>query len=469
MLGLRGRLTAALLAVSALTVAVVGASLLLPLDRQLRDDALTSLAQTARTAKPTFDDLPGTAIRRGSPELARVARDLRRRTGAEVILLDDLGQVLTATNLDRGERFADVTLAIKERRLVAGIAESGDEGEAQVALPLQADGRRFGLALRKSLDDLKAVQSVVRRALVVSALFALAAALLAGVGLATRLVRRLTALRDTTLRVAELGPIAEVRADDTRDEVGDLTRAFATMQSRLREQEQSRRTFVATASHELRTPIASLRLMLHSASEELHAPRPDLDDARDQLARALVQTERLGKLSGELLDLSRLDAGLPLRSELVELGELARSVIAEFEPRTARSGASIELEAPGGQWVVADPTSVAQVLRILLDNALRHSPPTVPVRVEVEAGEGRPALAVSNEGPGVAPEDREQIFERFQRGSDVGSDGGFGLGLAIGRELARKMHGDLVLAGDAPGARFVLRLPAAPATTADVA
>jgi signal transduction histidine kinase len=463
LLGLRGRITAALLGVSALTLAIAGVSLLIPLDRQLRDDALGSLEQTAQTAKPTFDDLPASAIQPQAPELAAAARDLKRRTAAEVAVVDQAGRILAATDLDRGERFPDVARAVRDQRVVSAIADGSEGSEAQVAVPLEADGRRFGLALRKSLEDLSAAQAVVRRALLIAGLIALVTAALAGIALATRLVRRLTALRDTTLRVAELGPIAEVQADDTHDEIGDLTRSFATMQKRLREQEQARRTFVSTASHELRTPLAALHLMLHSASEELDEPHPDLHDARDQLARALGQTERLSKLAAELLDLSRLDAGLALRSELVECAELARSVIAEFEPRALRMGARIELSTHGNAWSVTDPGSAAQILRILLDNAIRHSPPGVPVAVDVAMGEEDLLISVRDQGPGVSADDRERIFERFQRGTGAGQDGGFGLGLAIGRELARRVGGDLRLQStEDRGAHFELALPAAP-------
>ena len=100
---------------------------------------------------------------------------------------------------------------------------------------------------------------------------------------------------------------------------------------------------MSTASHELRTPLTSLGLMLHGASEELTGTQPDLPEARDQLRRALGQTERLGKLAEELLDLSRLDAGVELRAEPVELVELARSVLAEFEVGDSRA----ELAADG--------------------------------------------------------------------------------------------------------------------------
>jgi signal transduction histidine kinase len=329
-------------------------------------------------------------------------------------------------------------------------------------MPIRAG---YAFALRKSLAYKSATQRVITRALAVSALIALVVALAAGTVLAGRLVRRLTALRDTSLRLGELGPLAEVHDDGARDEVGDLTRAFARMQERLREQEQARRTFVATASHELRTPVTSLRLMLQSAIDELEAPNPDLHDARDQLARAVGQTDRLGALAAELLDLSRLDAGLPLRSERVELGELARSVIAEFQPRAAATGAALRLRAHEPQWAMADPGSVAQIVRILLDNALRYG----DGRVDVEVAGG--GVTVSDAGPGVAVGDADRIFERFQRGADAVGSSGFGLGLAIGRQLARRMGGELILVGAPPGARFRLSLPAAvaPATEEFVA
>jgi signal transduction histidine kinase len=239
------------------------------------------------------------------------------------------------------------------------------------------------------------------------------------------------------------------------------------MQQRLREQESARRTFVSTASHELRTPLSSLLLLLDSAREELDTPEPDLDDTRDQLGRAVSQTERLRKLAAELLDLSRLDAGVPIRSEPVELVEVARSVIAEFEPRTALAGATVALVRPEHQWATADPGSVAQILRILLDNALRHAPPGVPIEVEVHTAGDHPAVTVSDKGPGVAPEDATRIFKRFERAAGVEGDSGFGLGLAIGRELARRMGGELSLAGGPPGARFRLVLQGAGAEIED--
>jgi signal transduction histidine kinase len=195
--------------------------------------------------------------------------------------------------------------------------------------------------------------------------------------------------------------------------------------------------------------------MLHSATDELTQPEPDVPEARDQLRRALGQTERLSKLAAELLDLSRLDAGVELRSEPVELVELARAVIAEHEVGDARA----ELASSGPTWVQADPGAVARIARILLSNAHRHGGPEGRVVLRVD-GTG-PALEVTDDGPGVSPGEEEQIFERFRRGADAGEDGGFGLGLAIGRELARQMGGDLSLLQTERGATFRATFPAA--------
>jgi signal transduction histidine kinase len=250
--------------------------------------------------------------------------------------------------------------------------------------------------------------------------------------------------------------------------VGDLARTFAAMQSRLRRQEASRRTFVATASHELRTPLASLEGMLELLRDDLNTHPVDLEDARERVARAQEQSQRLAQLASDLLDLSRLDADVDLRSEPVELTEVSRAVIAEFERRAASQGTELELSGPEeAHWALGDPGSMARIARILIDNAVRASPPASVVRISVAGGDGGDGddggyvtLTVEDQGPGIPPEERDLIFERFRRGK--GAPGkGFGLGLAIGRELAQRMGGSLELAGAGPGATFVLRLQAA--------
>jgi signal transduction histidine kinase len=262
--------------------------------------------------------------------------------------------------------------------------------------------------------------------------------------------------------VAERGPAAPLPDVQGRDEVGDLARSFRQMQERLRELEKARGQFLATASHELRTPVASLQVILELASQDLAASPPDLEDARAQVDRAEAQSRRLGALATDLLDLTRLDTGLDLRDEPVEIGEVCRAVVAEFELRAVEAGRVVEIlgaEAP--VWAAGDPGAVARVTRILIDNSLRHSPPGSAVLVEAHAGADGVDLSVSDTGRGVPEGEREIIFQRFQRGAEAEDGTGFGLGLAIGRGLAQGMGGDLRLDANGPGARFVLHLPAA--------
>ena len=149
------------------------------------------------------------------------------------------------------------------------------------------------------------------------------------------------------------------------------------MQEELRRQEAARRAFVSTASHELRTPLTMLQGTMELLEEDLADGRLDLDDAQRQVATARRELRRLSVLAEELLDLSRLDAQVPLRSEPVELGELARAVAAEFELRGTRARrATIDAVPPDAPcWGRGDPDAVARVVRILLDNALRYGPP----------------------------------------------------------------------------------------------
>jgi signal transduction histidine kinase len=236
------------------------------------------------------------------------------------------------------------------------------------------------------------------------------------------------------------------------------------MQERLQQQEDGRRAFLATASHELRTPLASLRGMLEMLEEDLAEEPIDLEDARRQVHRAGIQSQRLGRLASDLLDLTRLDAQLETPSEPVELAELTRAVLAEFELDAAARNIKLRVRDPAEpRWALANPGSVARILRILLDNAMRVSATDREIRIRIDRTDHDLRLDVSDDGPGVRVDERERIFERFQRGSATGSEPGFGLGLAIGRQLAERMGGKLTVAespADA-GATFELHLAAA--------
>src|SRR5215211_1012462 len=171
------------------------------------------------------------------------------------------------------------------------------------------------------------------------------------------------------------------------------------------------------------------------------------------------QVARLQKLSVNLLDLSRLDAGsVELQTEPVDLAELARSVVGEFGPAIADHGTELNVELPeAGPSAQCDRERVAQIMRILLDNALRHTPEGTDVTVRANGSNGAAELTVADTGPGLPDGTRAKVFERFFTG-DAGR--GAGLGLAIARELAERMDGRLVLSTEQDTTAFTLELPA---------
>lgn len=456
--GLRPRLIGALVATSTLTLLVTAVALLSPLEKRLRTERVDALTSAVEADAPAFQRLARPDVRAGGGRITQLARDLRRRTGADIAVAGPDGEILVSTDPGEGRRAAEVGRALRSGRTVTQTGTDEGDAQARVAVPTRSARGPIVISARKPLDAAQPAVGVVERALVEAGLIALAIATLIGILVATRLIRRLRLLRDTALRVAELGPAVEVRPDTARDEVGDLTRALVTMQGRLGEQERARRAFVSTASHELRTPLTSLQLMLGLLGEDLRGGATDLDDAREQVARAEVQTANLSRLAADLLDLSRIDAGAPLRHEAVDLEELCRAVSAEFGERLRQQGHAIELVAAVPCRVLGDPSAVARIVRILLDNALRFAPHGRPVTVTVARDEDAGRVTVADAGPGVPQGERELVFERFRRGTETGGEGGFGLGLAIGRELARRMGGELRLDRAERGGSFTLEL-----------
>ncbi|HEV2752720.1 MAG TPA: HAMP domain-containing sensor histidine kinase [Solirubrobacteraceae bacterium] len=462
--GLRPRLVVALVLTAAVTLGVAALALLSPLQARLATQAERNVRAAALTARPGFEE----AIPGGTDDVRRLARQLERRTGASRVVVDDgvFDSQFLADTAAAGTPDREITLAIlRTLRTESTTLRSGPDGTTvAVDLNVEEPDAQYVLAVRSTADDAAAVVDEVRDAFVAAALVGLGVALVLGLAVVTTLLRRLERLRGVALRISEEGPdAAAAPADDAGDEVGDLGRAMATMQSGLHRQEAARRAFVATASHELRTPLTSLGGTLELLAEDLRDGRLDLEDAQGQLALAQHEVGRLTHLATDLLDLSRLDSDQPLRSEPVELGELSRAVSAEFAARAREEDVVLEIVPPRGPcWGRGDPGAVARIVRILLDNALRFAPAGTTVCLTPGYRGARATLEVHDRGPGVPAAEREMIFERFRRGSTTGGEGGFGLGLAIGRELAERLGGGLGLAsgnGAGPGARFVLALP----------
>ena len=453
--GLRGRIAASLVLTAAVALGVAALGLLTPLARKLRQQQVRDLVSAAVQSRSDFGELDTRDPKVFQLRVSRRVRRLATATGARIALLDSTGLVLVNTDPDAPDGFRDFAPALKTDRPVRRIVNGHSLPQARVAVRLSIEGRHYVLALRKPLSEQRSAVAQVQRAFRTAALVALAVALLVAGFFAATVGRRVRKLRDAVIGFRPGQSAVDMPSDDAHDEVGDLSRAFSDLAQRLQREEEVRRAFVATASHELRTPLMALQGRLELLADELARPYPDLVDGRRQLGEAREQTERLSRLASDLLDLSRLDAEAPLRREEVDLAELVRAVAAEFSGRER----DVETELSPAH-VVADPSASARVVRVLLDNALRYSEPGTPVAVCTTTENGSALVTVSDYGMVIPEADRSRIFERFARGSDANSPGGFGLGLAIAHELSDRMGGSLeLLRSDEAGTVFRLALP----------
>ena len=446
--GLRGRLLLALVATSAVTLTVAAAITLSPLQQRLRTQSATTLQHAVEDANADYTDKMTRDARRQrigrhletdeerqareEGDLTNISLQLKERTGARVLVAtpwltpasnQPATSFLTDTEYGQGSQRDQLLIAL-QAMLAGRTLHTVDDQDLQVAMPLygEPNGDLIGVVVAdRPLTEVATAVHLVRNALLAAAGIGLAVAVALGLALSSTLTRRLGRLQRAALRITAEGPDAPAPRDRGRDEVGDLARALGRMQEELRRQESARRSFVATASHELRTPLTMLQGTMELLDEDLR-DGADLDDAREQVAGARRELRRLSVLASELLDLSRLDAAVQLRSEPVELGEITRAVAAEFELAAAERAVELEI-VPADEpcWARADPAACARVVRILLDNALRYAPEGQPIEIVTARDGGRVMVEVADRGPGVPKDERERIFERFHRGRSAGA------------------------------------------------
>ncbi|MGB0890093.1 MAG: sensor histidine kinase, partial [Solirubrobacterales bacterium] len=213
--------------------------------------------------------------------------------------------------------------------------------------------------------------------------------------------------------------------------------------------------FIANASHELRTPLFSLGGYVELMREE------DLDEQTQSEFLNIMhdQIHRMTKLATDLLDLSKLDTGsVDIQIERVDLCKLAKGVAREFDPQAANEESEVTVSVPEDLRALCDPDRTAQVVRILIDNALHHTPDGTAINVEAREEDGLVLLMVNDDGPGIPPEDINRIFDRFHTGDKTG---GTGLGLSIAKEMAVAMGGKLTVQSQPGETVFTLMLPSA--------
>lgn len=302
-----------------------------------------------------------------------------------------------------------------------------------------------------------ATLSVVGARLELSPVFTIPGAILVALVVTQVLASGMTSpLREMTAaaRTMATGDYSRRVRATSRDEVGELARAFNTMAADLEAVDRQRRDLVANVSHELRTPVSALRAVLENLVDGVSAPDPAT------LRAALEQAERLGRLVTDLLDLSRVDAGLvPLEVEDLPVEPFLRSVVQEA--RVSQRAVEYVVEvSPRDLVVPADRERLHQLVANLVDNAARHSPSRGTVTLRAGRRDGRVLLEVLDEGPGIAPAERSAVFQRFTTGAASLGDGGTGLGLAISRWVADLHGGSIEVADSTPGCHIQVVLPA---------
>jgi len=433
------------------------------LEDRLTQQKLDGLEADAKGAAPALAETVASG-QEGETMAGRVAR-AASRSSAEVLVLKPLEGKPTGLTLAEDSTVNGGVESGEVSRLALTAFESGKPQmttinagvgrQAIAAEPLIVGKEVVGVAVfADALADVEANVALIRRQILVSGGVALLIAILAGYLVARALSLRVKRLERAARKVASGDFTDPIRADSD-DELGQLAAAFDDMQAQLARLDRARKQFIASASHELRTPIFSLGGFLELLADE------ELDDEtrRQFLEQIRGQVERMRNLATELLDLSRLEAGaLELRPEPTDVGQLAREVAAEFTPAATRHRADVELKLAGEPIELdCDPERVAQVLRILLDNALVHTPEGTGVRVSAARVNGHVRLEVSDRGLGIKRQNMPHIFEPFFTSNDEAQ--GAGLGLAIARELAERMHGELSVRSVPGRTTFSLELP----------
>jgi two-component system, OmpR family, sensor kinase len=281
---------------------------------------------------------------------------------------------------------------------------------------------------------------------------------LAGAAIANRAMRPISSLTATARKIADTGdPSSHMPDPVVDDEVGELTITLEQMLRPLRQQ----REFVADASHELRTPLTSVIANLELLQASLEGP--DHEEERAMVASALRSSSRMSRLVSDLLLLARADAGRIGARTRCDIADVAGNAAAEVAPTIGERALRLDNRVP--LPVDGNPDELHRLVVNLLDNAVRHTPPGSAIELRLYS-EGRHAVVeVADDGPGVPPEQRERIFDRFVRGdgsADTATRGGSGLGLAIVKAVATSHGGNAeVTDSDRGGATFRVRVPLA--------
>ncbi|GIH73644.1 sensor histidine kinase [Planobispora longispora] len=455
---LRFRLTAVASAVLGVALALSAYVMIDVLGRALTATIDESVYQRAREIVSQSD-------------AGQLPAELTSPDGVLIQVLDSAGRITHATTgtdrlvplLNTGERAKAVT-AKKADFLYGG--PYGIPHLLRVRV-LSADGGRTVIAARP-FSEVQTSLTTAGKVLVVGTPLLLALLAATSWVIIGRTLRPIAALRRGAEEITGTARSRRLPVPESRDEVHSLATTLNAMLDRLERADARQRSLVSDAAHELRSPLASIRLQLEVA---LGHPGGQ-DDWRETAEGVLEDTTRLTRLAEDLLALARLDerGGALARREPVELDQLAAQTVERYgkavvlrigdDARAAGNGVRIDGTGPDGAIVVAgDALDLGRVLVNLVDNALRHTASPVVVALRAEGADA--VLTVTDDGPGIPEADRERVFDRFTRLDSARSrdEGGAGLGLAIVRETVNAHGGAVHLEDASPGLRAVVRLP----------
>ena len=434
------RLLVALVGTAAAVLVVAGLGTLLLVRTGARDEARSDLEGQAVALAEFTGERP-----RPAAAFNQMRRGLELE-GLELVVVQRDGTLVG--ELPTGVERADLDL----RRLRQGEVLSGEEGGlvwAAAGVPL--DARTPVVVLTRRADPFLGPAA---RWFALAAGVTLVLAALVARSLARRLTRRLRATEEATRRLAAGDLSARVEAPAGGDEVASLGESVNRLAAALERSAGQERSFLLSVSHDLRTPLTAIRGWAEALAD---GTAPDPEHAGRIVA---AEAARLDRLVSDLLELARLRARrFSLRHEEVDLQRVAAEVVAGAQPTATAAGVIVDpVPPPDGPpaVVTADPARVGQALADLLENALRHARARVTVGVTAD-GDGA-SVVLDDDGPGIPPEDRALVFERFW--TSARGNGGTGVGLAIVAELCSAMGGEVAVE-DSPlgGARFVVRLP----------
>lgn len=457
---LRNRLVLLIFLITAAAVGSIYLYVIPQLESNLTSQELSSLERLATEQSRGLSDSGAN----GSPSrvesaVRSVAGDTETRAtllqvgsaSGSVAVVSDSQQPADLASLATGFR-ALATEAADRGRTVTGVTSDASGELAASASPLANGDRSLVLILSSPLEDVQTSVGLIRRQILIAGAIALVAATLIGLWAASSFTRRIGRLQRAAERVAQ-GDFSKTVPVDSDDELGTLATTLNQMQKRLARLDTARNDFIANASHELRTPIFSLSGYL----ELLQTGKPTAAERRGFMDEMRDQIDRLEDLTTNLLDLSKLDAGaMKVEEKPVDLADVSKAIAKETAAIAKSRGTEIEVRVSGHPVASADLVRVEQAVRILLDNAIRHTPDGTAVTVTAVEDGKESSLIVGDDGPGISSRDREKIFERFWTGDQAG---GSGLGLPIARQLAERMGGRLEVSARRGHTAFTLTLP----------